>query len=523
MFDESWPKSAGWLYFYCSSPHPPANIAWTSVALLCSNRYSRLFSWLVNAANTLVNSGVAAPKRGTHSIGVLDIFGFENLYYNGIEQLCINVANERLHQFFNNHLFAWQKTELEAEGLKNMDISFETNDALLEVVEGSPLGLLSLLDEETKFPGATDQTLIYKLRSNLQVHEQYTPSTDQNSLKFTLNHYAGTVAYDTAGWLEKNTDTLSPACTSIFRSSVLPLVAELFTLSQTTTGNLAQGESPVKHRQRQSNAKDLITVLRGSVWKGQAGKNKKKATKKGKNLRRVESLPQLGLGTQKNTRATLCYHFRNSLNDLMMKLRATMPQFVRCIRPNETLRPQEFNAEVVVDQLRYTGVLETVRVRRDGYAVRMPFADFISKYKLLAFRLMENVPANGQSCGKIIMNCDIPTNSWAIGRSKVLLKYTALNTLLAHLGKISVDGNRVVLLFRVFLAKRTVDKRRREAAVRAEEERLRIELEKQRAVEERRQRDHARLVRANEERDEQASKPQISTSLLLFQNWCQKS
>lgn len=66
-------------------------------------------------------------------IGLLDIAGFENFEVNSFEQLCINVSNEQLQHYFNQHIFAWEKKDLENEGVKTSHISFTNNSAILSM------------------------------------------------------------------------------------------------------------------------------------------------------------------------------------------------------------------------------------------------------------------------------------------------------------------------------------------------------------------------------------------------------
>ncbi len=80
-----------------------------------------------------------------------------------VPQLCINVANEQLQYYFNQHIFAWEQQELVSEGLPPAAIAFSDNKPLLDLLLAKPGGLLALLDEESVFPKGTDATLVAKL------------------------------------------------------------------------------------------------------------------------------------------------------------------------------------------------------------------------------------------------------------------------------------------------------------------------------------------------------------------------
>ncbi|CAH8524444.1 unnamed protein product [Heterobilharzia americana] len=72
----------------------------------------------------------------------------------------------------------------------------------------------------------------------------------------------------------------------------------------------------------------------------------------------------------------------NSLQQLMEKMRMNKPSFVRCIKPNMKKEPMVFDDAVVMDQLRYGGVLETVRIRKSGFPVRVDYNYFIERFQL---------------------------------------------------------------------------------------------------------------------------------------------
>lgn len=153
--------------------------------------YGRLFDWIVNQINTLLSFN--RPNNDNLAIGLLDIFGFENFPHNSFEQLCINIANEQIQYYFNQHIFTWEQQvrskfklsydffgllklslirifvsitdisflkEYLAEGIPVNLVEFSDNRPVLDMLLSRPLGLLALLDEESRFPRATDRSLI---------------------------------------------------------------------------------------------------------------------------------------------------------------------------------------------------------------------------------------------------------------------------------------------------------------------------------------------------------------------------
>lgn len=50
----------------------------------------------------------------------------------------------------------------------------------------------------------------------------------------------------------------------------------------------------------------------------------------------------------------------------MNVLKLSEPHFIRCVKPNHDKAADSFQDELVTKQLRYTGMLETTRIRREG-------------------------------------------------------------------------------------------------------------------------------------------------------------
>ncbi|KAL3866170.1 hypothetical protein ACJMK2_043498, partial [Sinanodonta woodiana] len=122
---------------------------------------------------------------------ILDIFGFEHFEHNSFEQACINLANEQLQFFFNLHVFKLEQEEYAKEGVDWNEIKFIDNQPLLDLFLSKPIGILSLLDEESHFPKGTDASFVEKLNVHFGGKGFYQPSQRSKDNKFTIHHYAG--------------------------------------------------------------------------------------------------------------------------------------------------------------------------------------------------------------------------------------------------------------------------------------------------------------------------------------------
>ncbi|KAK9527524.1 hypothetical protein VZT92_014079 [Zoarces viviparus] len=359
--------------------------------------YGRLFSWIVNRINALLrpDSHLEEDEKGLN-IGILDIFGFENFKKNSFEQLCINIANEQIQFYFNQHIFAWEQDEYLNEEVDARMIEYEDNRPLLDLFLQKPMGMLSLLDEESRFPQATDQTLVEKFEDNLKTKSFWRPK--RVDLSFGIHHYAGKVIYSAAGFLAKNRDMLPADIVLLLRSSENELTRKLVTHPLTKTGNLAHTKGKGINTMR-TPTRSITFAKPGEP--GDAPYHPRETT----NMR-----------TQ-----TVASYFRYSLMDLLSKMVAGQPHFVRCIKPNNDRQANKFDREKVLVQLRYTGVLETAKIRRQGYSHRILFANFMKRYYIVAFHAHEEPPVTQETCAAILEKAKL--ENWAMGKTKVFLKY----------------------------------------------------------------------------------------------------
>mmetsp|Transcript_15063 Transcript_15063/g.38690 ORF Transcript_15063/g.38690 Transcript_15063/m.38690 type:complete len:1623 (+) Transcript_15063:291-5159(+) len=446
--------------------------------------YGRLFSWIVAQANELLAPRGHAYKDakdregGVTDVGILDIFGFENFTVNSFEQLCINVANEQLQFYFNQHIFAWELSTYAKEGIDVGAISYNDNRGLLDMILQKPLGVFALLDEESRFPTATAESFVAKVDTaakqrgwenfNRCVSRSGTISrgeTSKISYKkgdgavagpfFEILHFAGVVRYDSSQFLEKNRDTLSADVVRLLKASDNEFLGALFQTGQTRTGTYG------------------------------TNKSRRRDVKSSKN--------------------SVSSHFKNSLLDLMDKMSSAQPHFVRCVKPNAAKKPGAFDREAVHKQLLYAGIVETTRIRRDGYAIRLKFTDFIEKYQTIGLKCYEvpsldpKDPAPEEdlrvACAKIITAATL--RDTLLGVSMVFLKYYHADTMMALIEKQHAASTRICTVARVWLAKRHLRKLRleREQAIQAAKENAEREA-RERARQEQIERERAAAAEA---------------------------
>ncbi|XP_025075688.1 myosin heavy chain, muscle isoform X21 [Pogonomyrmex barbatus] len=347
-----------------------------SVGAMSKAMFDRLFKWLVKKCNETLDT----KQKRQHFIGVLDIAGFEIFDFNGFEQLCINFTNEKLQQFFNHHMFVLEQEEYKKEGIDWVFIDFGMDLlACIELIE-KPMGILSILEEESMFPKATDKTFEEKLNNNhLGKSPNYLkpkpPKPGQQPAHFAIGHYAGNVPYNITGWLEKNKDPLNDTVVDQFKKSNNKLLVEIFADHPGQSGDAGGGGG------------------------GKGGRGKK------------------GGGF-----STVSSSYREQLNNLMTTLRATQPHFVRCIIPNELKQPGVIDSHLVMHQLTCNGVLEGIRICRKGFPNRMVYPDFKLRYMILAPATMAAHSDPKVAAAKCFEEIGLDPDSYRIGHTKVFFR-----------------------------------------------------------------------------------------------------
>ncbi|XP_071330359.1 myosin-16-like [Trachinotus anak] len=338
-----------------------------SIGALAKAIYDRMFKWMV----TRINKTLDTKMQRQYFIGVLDIAGFEIFEFNSFEQLCINFTNEKLQQFFNHHMFVLEQEEYKKEGIDWVFIDFGLDlQACIDLLE-KPMGIFSILEEQCVFPKATDATFKAALYDNhLGKSSNFLkPKGGRKGAEahFELVHYAGTVGYNIACWLEKNKDPLNETVVGLFQKSSMPLLALLFKEEEAAAGTKKQ--------------------------------------KKGSSFQTVSNF------------------YREQLNKLMSTLRSTAPHFVRCIVPNEFKKSGVTDNHLILHQLACNGVLEGIRICRKGFPNRLQYPEFKQRYYILNPNVIPKGFVDNKKASELLLSSvGLDNMEYRIGHSKVFFR-----------------------------------------------------------------------------------------------------
>ncbi|KAJ4805624.1 Myosin [Rhynchospora pubera] len=303
-----------------------------------------------------INDSIGQDPNSKFLIGVLDIYGFECFKTNSFEQFCINLTNEKLQQHFNQHVFKMEQEEYTKEEIDWSYIEFIDNQEILDLIEKKPGGIIALLDETCMLPRANHETFAEKLYQNFTKNPHFSKPKLSRS-DFTIHHYAGDVIYQTDLFLDKNKDFVVPEHQALLGASNCSFIASLFPPEDTS--------KPSKFS---------------------------------------------SIGTR----------FKQQLQSLLETLSATEPHYIRCIKPNNLLKPAIFENKNVIQQLRCGGVLEAIRISCAGFPTRRAFDEFIDRFGVLAPEVLGGSYDEITAAKKLLEKVQL--KGYQIGLTKVFLR-----------------------------------------------------------------------------------------------------
>ncbi|XP_078440971.1 myosin-9-like [Wolffia australiana] len=338
-----------------------------------------IYSHLFDWIVEKINVSIGQDSTSRSLIGVLDIYGFESFKNNSFEQFCINYTNEKLQQHFNQHVFKMEQEEYTKEEIDWSYIEFVDNQDVLDLIEKKPGGIISLLDEACMFPKSTHETFSQKLYQIFKAHRRFIkPKLSQTA--FTVVHYAGEVLYQSDQFLDKNKDYIVPEHQDLLSTSKCGFVSGLF--------------------------------------------------------------PPLREETNKSSKfSSIGSRFKLQLQSLMETLNSTEPHYIRCVKPNNQLKPSIFENVNVMQQLRCGGVLEAIRISCAGYPTRRTFYEFLHRFGIFAPDVLEGCDEK-IACEKILQKKGL--NGYQIGKTKVFLRAGQMAELDAHRAEVLNNAAKLI-------------------------------------------------------------------------------
>ncbi|XP_027093892.2 myosin-6 [Coffea arabica] len=305
-----------------------------------------------------INSSIGQDPNSKLLIGVLDIYGFESFKTNSFEQFCINLTNEKLQQHFNQHVFKMEQEEYTKEEINWSYIEFIDNQDVLDLIEKKPGGIIALLDEACMFPRSTHETFAQKLYQTFKNNKRFSKPKLSRS-DFTVCHYAGDVTYQTELFLDKNKDYVIAEHQDLLNASTCSFVAGLF--------------------------------------------------------------PPTGEESSKQSKfSSIGSRFKQQLQSLLETLNGTEPHYIRCVKPNNLLKPAIFENQNVLQQLRCGGVMEAIRISCAGYPTRKPFYEFLDRFGILAPDVLDGSNDEVAACKRLLEKVGL--EGYQIGKTKVFLR-----------------------------------------------------------------------------------------------------
>ena len=372
-----------WMITYFCKPKLKVGTEWVSKGQSCTGAgssvagigrkiYELVFRFIVEKCNeTLFDP----TMKKVLYIGCLDIAGFEIFDYNGFEQICINFCNEKLQQFFNQHMFVLEQEEYVREGIEWANVDFGMDLQKCITMFEKPMGLLAILEEESLFPKATDQSFAAKLHENLlgkcENFQKPSPRPDPNA-HFAVIHYAATVSYNLTAWLEKNKDPLNDTVVELMKNGSNKLLIECF--------------------------KD---------HPGQPLEVKKDAG---------------GGGRKKGGGKTVSSFYKAQLDDLMKTLYATDPSFIRCVVPNTHKQPGGVEAGLIMHQYQCNGVLAGIAICRKGFPNKMVYPEFKARYNILAAAAVAKAKNDKNAAKAVLDVIKLEAEKYRLGHTKVFFR-----------------------------------------------------------------------------------------------------
>jgi myosin heavy subunit len=340
--------------------------------------YSRLFAWVVARIKDHCKEDASCdPSR---HLGILDIYGFERMPTNSFEQLCINLTNERLQDFFVQKVLVNEQQIYVREGVPWADVDVPDSDTAVSAVRK----ILGRLDDTCLCPpqnctvAEAEQRFVREVGTDREYCGQggvlslpamttarsparpgRGPTRERDAYCFLIQHYAGPVTYRAQGWLEKNNDRVQPEFEVLLRDAERPIVSAMARSDMCSYA-----------------CEKFISVSKS---------------------------------------------FLSDLERMVEVLGASGLHFIRCFNPNGKKAAGIFDSRYVLDQVIQCGTMELLSIMHDGYPCRAPYAQIVDRYKHMLPPQFSNLKPR-QFVDSLLRALELPSCDYSLGLTRLFMK-----------------------------------------------------------------------------------------------------
>ena len=304
-----------------------------------------------------------------------------------------------------------REQEIYAREAWTLAIVFRDNQGLIDLISKKPVGILPICEEHVMLSFKRDADNMAVLNAMHKAHggegpksvggnEFYLKPRFTSDPNFTVKHFAGDVKYTIDDFIEKNRDGLVQNMKEMLVDSSSSFMLNLFGVQA----------------KRQPDSPGYIASVMADGGGGIHG-DEFEGGNEGGGGGRSSSSKKEGLAAMQ----TVSLRFRGQLEKLTATLRSTQPHYIKCVKPNSVKAAGALQAKLVVEQLRYSGVLEMVRIRQEGYPTLLPFRDvFLSLKALTLFALEGEHKAACEAAGVLKMVTAASASAISAEQAKVV-------------------------------------------------------------------------------------------------------
>ncbi|ORX87272.1 hypothetical protein BCR32DRAFT_324515 [Anaeromyces robustus] len=358
---------------------------------LANTLYSLVFNWIIEK----INSKLCRDDESDNFIGVVDLFGFQNLKNNQFDQFLSNYSTEKLQFFTNKCFFDIPVFKYQEEGISIDTPPYTNNTSAVKLLDE----IITTMENEGNQKDCTNVSLKERLNKEFLSNYEYT----RLNTGFGIRHYNTQVSYDLTQFVEKNNDCIQTDIITLVRGGAkVKASTNIFLRSLFSEKAVSVTRHPTQYN----------TIVRANTKFPRRMPSVKHAT--GELIK--------DNGNMNGSYCTIAKQFSQSLTALTESLFNTQPWFVFCITPNHDYVSDQFDTKLVASQLKKFNIPSIAQLRaRNNEVKSYPLDEFCNLYNDLMRETNINTDNPKRACKELSHVFGFDTKDINVGRNQVFL------------------------------------------------------------------------------------------------------